>query len=184
MEIFQLISQFLQFLASWFPHLVHIDVRYLGVRFVRGKDATLALPGMRVYWPLTTDLVVWPVISRTLILESQSLRTSDNVTVALKLRLLYTVDDAVLLLTSLHEPDDSIRDLALGAATEVICNHTLDELTADIRQTNRNMLLETRKPLEKVGLRVSLSQLASLAPAVVIQHYGELPVRRSEEDYE
>lgn len=181
MEILQVIGQLFQFIASWVPRMVHIDVRHRGVRFVRGLEPKIARPGLRVYWPLTTELTIWPVISHTLQLESQSLRTRDGESVELRLRLVYSTDDPVLLLNTLYEPDDSIPDLALGAAAEVVCSHTLAEMFGDIQQTNRELLRATRRPLGRVGVRVRKAQVASLVRVTAIKHFGSVPVQEQEE---
>ena len=181
MEVLQVIGQLFQFIASWVPRLIHVDVRHRGVRFVRGLEPVLVEPGLRVYWPLTTELTVWPVISHTLQLDSQSLRTSDGESVELRLRLVYSTDDPVLLLNTLYEPDDSIPDLALGAAAEVVCSHTLEEMFADIQSTNRELLQATRRPLGRVGVRVRKAQVASLVRVSAIKHFGAIPVMEQEE---
>jgi regulator of protease activity HflC (stomatin/prohibitin superfamily) len=92
------IGALVQWFAAWVPRIVHVDVREAGVRFVRGKPAQLAKPGIRFYWPITTVFVIWPTNLQVLRLRSQSLRTKDHVLVELELVVAYVVVDVVQVL--------------------------------------------------------------------------------------
>lgn len=179
-EFLHLIGQLLSFFASWVPRLVHVDCRYRGVRFVRGKPPKLAMPGLRFYWPLTTDFAVWPIIARTLQLESQSLVSSDGASVELKVRIVYTVPDPVLLLAELYAPENSIADLALGVTSEIVGGMTVDEITRDIRGTNRQLLQAIRRPMQRVGIRVQLAQIASFTRVLALKHFQETVAREDD----
>lgn len=166
------IGELVQWLAAWIPRIAHVDVRHRGVRFVRGKEPKLVLPGLTLFWPIMTEMIVWPVITQTLRLRSQSLRTLDHQTIELEILVTYQISDIVALFGELHNPESGISDLCLGAARKVVCTTSLIALEQDVEQTDRQLLDEIRKQVNTLGVRIKRARFVSLVPSRAVKHFG------------
>lgn len=166
------IGQLAEWLAAWIPRIVHVDARCRGVRFVRGKDPTLVKPGITFYWPVMTNLLVWPVITQTLKLRSQSLRTCDHSSVELEILVTYRINDLVALFGELHDPESGIADLCLGAARQIVCCSTLEELERDAKKTDEGLEKEIQKQVRSLGIDIRKARFVSLVPVRPMKHFG------------
>lgn len=166
------IGELARWFAAWIPRLVIVDVRYRAVLFRRGKIVRERGPGLVIYWPLVTVLELWPVNLQTLRLESQSLRTIDRIAVEMRILVVFWVADLKTLLVELHDPDSGIGELCLGAARQVVCSSTLEELESDSSETDSRLINEIRKLIHPLGVRVKRARFTDLTPAPAMKLFG------------
>jgi len=169
---FAWIGQLMEWLATWIPRIAHVDARCRGVRFVGGREGRLVKPGITVYWPIVTNLIVWPVVTQTLKLRSQSLRTADHHTVELEILVTYRISDLVALFAELHDPESGVADLCLGAARQVVCCSTLQALENDARRTDEALEKEIQKQVRALGIDIRRARFVSLVPVRPLKHFG------------
>jgi regulator of protease activity HflC (stomatin/prohibitin superfamily) len=128
MSAFEWLSELMQFFGRLIPQLLIIKSTTAGVKFVRGAHPKVMGPGLHVYWPIVTQIEVYPSVRQTLELSNQILTTKDGVTVAIGQVVVYTIEDMFELLTTVYEPEEAIADIAKGAVIEVVRGFTYKEL--------------------------------------------------------
>lgn len=167
------LGDLIKWLVQFVPRVVHVNHIHRGVRFVRGREPVIAEPGMRVYWPFTTELIVWPVNLQVLRLSSQTLRTADKQLVEIEILVSYTIHDPVMLFAQLHDPDSGIGDLCLGAARQLVGSETLEHLEENTRATDSALRRHTEKLVANLGIKIKRARFISIAlNPIAHKHFG------------
>ena len=125
---FQWLSDLIRWLGKLVPRIIIVLTTHAGVKWVRGKYPKLLEPGLHFYWPIVTEVTVYPQVRQTANLPCQLLMTSDSKTVMVGGIVVYDVKDMLRALTKTYELDETIRDLSLVAIKKVVISRTLDEL--------------------------------------------------------
>ena len=75
---FAWLGEIMNWFGKWFPRLLIVRSTHAGVRFRHGKKPEALMPGLRVYWPLVTEVDIIPTARQTHNLPTQALMTSDG----------------------------------------------------------------------------------------------------------
>lgn len=165
------IGQIIEWFGQFIPRLIILDPTQGGVKLRRGNEVTEVQAGIHIYWPVITLIKVWPIARQTIDLTAQSFETKDNVTVQVSGMITYTVSDVVALLTSVFEPDNTIRDIGMTVLQEVLIQYTWEELrTGMIEGTLRKELVrEAQRELRTYGIKVMKVGIKDLARTTVFK---------------
>lgn len=162
-------------IAEWFgqfiPRWVIVPTTMGAVKFVRGSRVVKLSAGWHLYWPLTTQMTIYPVVRQANDLRAQTIVTKDNHTAVIAGLIVYEVSDIEALVAQTFDPDDTIRDIALSAIHDACIQYTWDglHLAAQSGALDRDLLKETRRNLERYGVRVLKMALTDLAPCRVFR---------------
>jgi regulator of protease activity HflC (stomatin/prohibitin superfamily) len=166
------IGELAKWFAAWIPKLIIVDKRNKAIKFVRGSKAKEVGPGLIFYWPIITICEIYPVVQQALTLKTQTLRTKDKVVLEVECLVTYAIVDLLTLVTEVHDPDQWIADICLGAARQVVCTSTLEELENDHTATDRSLANEIRKLVKPLGVRVVRARFISQTPIKAIKLFG------------
>ncbi len=86
---FAWLSQLIETLYKFVPHILIIRATHGGVKWVRGKRIRLLSPGLHFYWPLTTEVEVVVTARQTLAIPDQVMATKDGKKVVVKTLVVY-----------------------------------------------------------------------------------------------
>ncbi|MCP4900908.1 MAG: hypothetical protein GY906_28405 [bacterium] len=163
------IGKFMEWLASWFPHILVIKTTHRGVAWVRGKKIKELTPGVRFIWPIWTEYYIVPVVRQTLDLPEQTLTTKDGFAIHIGVVIVYDVADVVRMLTVQYDHDDTISDIGQVAVRKYTINRTFEELRID----DGAELKETvQKQMRRYGVAVREASVVDLAKTKVITMVG------------
>jgi regulator of protease activity HflC (stomatin/prohibitin superfamily) len=87
------IGQLAEWIGRFFPRWQIVTSTHGGVKFVRGARVVPLAPGMHWFWPLTTELLLYPTARQAVDLRSQTFVTADNKTIAVGGLIVYEVKD-------------------------------------------------------------------------------------------
>ena len=182
MDAFSWVGSLIEWIASLIPRLTVIRATHAGVRFVRGWKVVVMEPGLHVYWPIVTEIDIWPTVEAPCKLPPQTLETADDKTVMVAGFFRYNVTDIEAVLTRMTEPESMIRDIGRAAVKHVICKRDKNELKEHAK-LDRALLGRVQSELKGKGVEVVSATLSDLAPARVIKicHEGMQPDFESEE---
>jgi hypothetical protein len=176
---FAWLGSMMEYIGQFIPHLYHIQATHTGVKFVRGKAAVKMTPGVYLYWPLTTNIMSYPIGRQAFVLRPQTCTTADDKTIVFSFVLSYTVFDGIALLGGrVWEPDETFEEICLGLSNHVIVSKTWEELkrahadgslAAELKQV-------ARRELRKFGVNVRSANPTDLAPCKVIKLMGNAKV--------
>ena len=172
-----------RWLAAWIPRLEICRATHGGVKFVRGKNVREVRPGLYVYWPAVTEVVLLPTVCHPVNLPPQSLTTRDGKTVLVSVTLVVEVADVVKALAKTWDVDQMIADVAGAATMEVVSERTWKELRQD--DAVEDLVRAARRLLRPYGVRVVKGRFTDCARHTVIRTIGrETVVPAPEEDVE
>ena len=173
---FQWVDDLLRWFAKWLPTFRIVTGDHGGVKWKRGKHAVLVKPGLCWFWPAVSVVELYPVVRQTVNLPTQCLLTANNHEVVVGGIVVYDVADVLRLLTTTHEPDDAVRDLALVAIKLVVTTRTLDELRTEQGAIDDALTKELRQKLARpFGVRVLSCYLSDFATCHVLKLVGLQP---------
>lgn len=167
------LGHIIEWFGSLIPRLRVVRSTHGGVRFRHGKDAQPIKPGLRVYWPIVTELDILPVVRQTHNLPSQSLTTKDDKTIVVSGVVVYEIRDVVSALAKNWDISDTINDITMCAITQVITSHDYAYILENITGSVQNDLTHvTRRKLKSYGIRVYRTALTDFSRALVIKNLG------------
>jgi regulator of protease activity HflC (stomatin/prohibitin superfamily) len=165
------LTDLVRWVAQIVPRIVIVRTTHSGVKFVRGRWPKAMAPGLHLAWPITTSWTVYPIARQSVNLNTQTLITKDNVTIAVGAIVVYEVSDILELIAHAYDPDDTISDISLAAVKSYVVAATLN----DLRHARMDRMLTKRiqKALAPWGVKVIRAQLSDLAPCRVIRIWND-----------
>ena len=137
---------------------------------MRGWKVRPVGPGIHWWWPVTTELSVYPVARQANDLRSQTLETEDEVTVVASSVIVYEVHDIKALIAYTYDPDNTIMEVALATVQDVLTRLTWKEAsTMKRRILNTALKNNAQKVLEPYGVTVLNMNLTDLARCQVLK---------------
>jgi regulator of protease activity HflC (stomatin/prohibitin superfamily) len=165
---FAWVRYIMEWLGQFIPRWEIVSTTHGWVKFVRGTNVSTGGAGIVWYWPATTNILTYPVVRQTTPLPSQVITTRDRQTVTLCGMVVYEVFDLEKLLAHTYDPDDTIKDIAASALTDVCCKLTWEEIQSGQGRTLDTKLKNAaRNELEDYGVRVLKFTLTTLAATKV-----------------
>jgi len=136
--------------------------------------------GIVFWWPAVTVLTVYPVARQANNLQAQTIVTKDNKTFAVAGMIVFHIHDPLTLITTVFDPDDTIRDIALSAIHDACIQHDSESLleTARSGKLDREMRSESYKQLKRYGVTVEKVTLTDLSPCRVYRLVNSEPTER------
>lgn len=172
MEAFDWIGQLFQWIGSFFPRVHIVRSTHKGVKFRFGKKVKKINPGICIYWPLVTEIDIWPVARQTHNLAPQCAVTKDKVEITITVVVVYKIVNIIKSLTKNWDFNDTITDIAATAVPPVIMQHTYDDLILQIAdETIQHQLTQAiRAKLLRFGVKVSHVGITDFSKCLVIKN--------------
>ena len=168
---FAWLGQLMEWFAKWFPRLIIVRLTHAGVRYRHGKKAEALMPGLRIYWPLVTEVEVIPTARQTHNLPTQALTTSDGKKVVVSGVVIYRIKDIVATMARNWDVSDTLNDISMVALTKIITTHTFDYLLQHLTDEVQDKIThETRKKLRMYGVSVFWAAITDFAECIVIKN--------------
>ena len=161
----QLVAWFGQFIPRW----AIVPTTHAGVKWKYGHTPSLLEPGVHWWWPLTSLLVLYPVVRQTVTLESQVMFTTDEKAVPFNASVVvtYTVHDLLALLTTCHDPDEVVAEVGQIAVFDVLSKKTWEALTTDDLKAELTSTVQV--VLEPFGFTVVQAAVTELTQCKVLK---------------
>ncbi len=168
---FAWLGEIMVWLGKFFPRLVIVRSTHAGVRFRHGSNPSQLDPGLRIYWPLVTEVEIIPTARQTHNLPTQALLTSDGKKVVVSGVVVYAINDVVATIARNWDVSDTLNDISMIAITKIITTHTLDYLLQHLTDEVQDKLThETRRKLRRYGVAVYWTALTDFSECLVIKN--------------
>ncbi len=150
---------------------------------VRTAEAGL---GVRLPWPVGSDERVAVTVSRQSEPGSRRLLTGDTNLVDLELTVQYVVGDPVVFVTGLADVDQTVADVALAAATELVAALEVDVLLTTGRaalEQGIEQRAQARLDSLSAGVRLTSIEVRELAPPpAVVDAFNDVSSARGDRE--
>ena len=165
-SIFGWFGDIMGWVMGFFPHLLIIRTTHKGVKFVRGSKTVVLEPGLRWYWPLTTEVEIMAVTRQTINLKSQRLTTKDGVQVSVSVVVIYKITDILKSLVETWDYVETIGDSAQAAVVKIITTNDYEKLISEISTRVESAL--TARMRSKLGLHVERAAFTDFCRTISI----------------
>lgn len=170
---FAWLGEVMNWIGKWFPRLIIVRSTHAGVRFRHGKTTSALEPGLRVYWPLVTEVEIVPTARQTHNLPTQALLTKDGHRVVVSGVVVYKVNDIVATIARNWDVSDTLNDISMVAITKIVTTHTLEYLLEHLTdEVQQKLTAETRRRLRRYGLSVYWTAMTDFAECIIIKNIG------------
>lgn len=165
------IGQIFEWFGKFVPRWEIVEPQVQGVKYVKGAKVVICEPGIHWWWPVTTKWETHQVVRQADELQSQTIVTVDDKTIAVSGLLVYRITDLATLVTNAYAPMELVQDIALTAVHDVCCSMTWEELKGEQRKGTLDTKLRNaaKAQLKEYGVDVVKCMLTDLAPARVIK---------------
>ncbi len=166
------VGKLFEFIGALFPRLLVVEATDAGVAFVRGKHTKELRPGLHVYWPFWTEVVLVPVVRQTLALTGKTLTTADGREVVAGGMVRYKIRNVLKALSETHDIDSAVEDESTAVLCEYITSQTFANIQTGRSAVNTELTKRLRDVLSAYGVTVILAQLTDFAPCTTLVHVG------------
>ncbi len=167
------IGDLVRWLTSWLPHLVLVRRTERAVKFIRGHTREVG-PGLHLWWPITTEVEVRPVVRQVMGLGSQTLTTKDSQPVIVDGLLVFTIGDLHTYLVENWEAEDSLGEVGQAGIRKAVVSEDFEDIQKGMADVDNRLTREAQKLLERFGVTVELMRLTSFARAHVVNLVGDM----------
>jgi regulator of protease activity HflC (stomatin/prohibitin superfamily) len=171
---FSWLGQIFEALLQLVPRRVIVRATEAGVKWSLWFKPREMRPGIRMWWPLISDIEVIVVARQTLNTPTQSLMTKDGETVVAGGVVIFKISDVVQAIGRQNWcPETTAGDIVQAALVEVIATHECDYILENISGKIEEELTEKcRKQLRQFGVHVSRAALADFSTVRQLNHSG------------
>lgn len=159
-------------LAELWP-FVKVHSYQQGVRFRCGKDVARCAPGVHFAFWWFEEIMVVDVVEQSINLPTQSVTTHDNVAVTFSANILYEVEDARVMYTSVQDFDDSLTAAAMNHLAQKVRAWSWDELVDGQRDLEKSLKGTLSTRAARWGVKITDVAFTDMARARVYRWYGD-----------
>lgn len=171
---FAWLGQIFDALLQFFPRRVIVRATHGGVKWGWRGGVKELKPGVRIYWPLLSEVEIVVTARQTVNTRTQALITRDGRTVAVGGVVIYSISDVIQSIGKLNfDPTDTVGDISQAAIVQVITSMTFEEIMAGVSTTVEEALTHRcRKSLRQYGVYVHRAALTDFSPSKAINLLG------------
>ena len=138
------LNKLVESILKLIPTIRLVTADEMGIRATLGTREKILKPGWYFHWPIFQWLQTAPVVLQIIDLRCQSVTSRDGHCMLVSGALQYVIRDIRAALLAVHDYDQAIQRLSLGAIQSFVARHTKAELTAlDLETHVINELDET-----------------------------------------
>lgn len=160
------IGQLIEWFGQFIPRALVVNITQGAVKMRLGNEITELLPGkVHIYWPFISTVKIVDTARQTLDLTTQTFDTKDGICVLASGMITYQVNDVVALLTTVYDPDNTIRDVGMSTVQEVLVRYTYEELKSgnEAGTLKKELAREAQRELKTYGIKVLKVGIKDLA---------------------
>jgi len=163
--MFQWLSDIVLALLEIVPRRVIVRSTHRGVKWRMHRGPVEMKPGLRIWWPLLSEIEVIPVARQTLNTSTQALMSKDAQQVVAGGVVVYSIQDVVRAIGERnYDVDDTVNDISQAAIVEVITAWDVHDLLENIHgQVEEDLTATCRRQLRQYGVYVHRAALTDFS---------------------
>lgn len=169
------IGEIVAWIANWIPQIIHVKVTEQGIKYVRSK-AKLIEPGLHVYWPITTQVEIYPVVRQVMELPTQTVVCKDgdgNANVAVGGVVIYSISDLYMFMVENYDAADSMSEAAQTGIRKAVLAESVQSINEGRAKIDNRLTREVQNAVKEFGVEVEVARLTTFAPTQVLSLLGD-----------
>lgn len=162
---FAWLGQIFEALLQFVPRRVIIRATEGGVKWSLWREPKEMKPGIRIYWPLISDIEVGTVARTSFNTPTQPLQTKDGKEVVAGGVVVYHINDVIQAWGKQnHDPANTAQDIVQAVIADVVSTHNHEYiLTEMFGKVEKEITAKARKQLRCFGVYVGRAGLAAFS---------------------
>lgn len=170
------IGDLVELFISFVPHLDNMKANHAGIKFKRGGKVQEIKPGLYWYWPIVTEVQELPTKRQTMRLDTQTLTTTDDQTIATSAVVVYEINNIRKAIVDTWDIEETIGDAAQYAVVQAITSRSFEEARAAMTGAIPDELKkQCAKDLRQFGVAVKDAFLSDLTFTTAYRVMGDGP---------
>lgn len=162
------IGELAHWIANFVPRIVIVQKNETGVRYKHGHKTIAIKPGIRVYWPVITNIEIVSSARRTTDLPVMTLTTKDGLAVKVKACMVWKIVDPIKAVVETFDIEgETVPDKGRKGVVPVIVSSNLEDLLKDLVKVEKKVTSKVRVALNQFGVKVEEVFFAELAQTKV-----------------
>lgn len=163
--------QWFESLISWFglfiPRRIIVRKTDRLIKFKWNGDVGEELPGMRFYWPITTEVEEITVVRQPLDIKSFSLVTKDNIPVIVDATVIYKIVDAVQFMSENFDSYTAVSEAVSASLRNILCQKTFKEIQESV-DIDDELTENAQEDTEDFGVEIYYCRLQNFTYCIPI----------------
>ena len=165
------IGDLIRYFARLVPRLQLVRITERAVKFRRAKALEVG-PGLHWWWPVTTEMDVYPVVRQVMSLAQQMIQTHEGKTIVVDGVLVYTVEDLYTFCVDNHDAEENMAELAQAGMRKAVLSTSMEEIGSGRAKFDNRLTTEAQKSLKGFGVAIESMRLQSCSEGTVHIHAG------------
>lgn len=165
------IGDLVRYFARLVPRLQLVRITERSVKFSRSKAREVG-PGLHWWWPVTTEMDVYPVVRQVVSLEQQMIQTSEGKTIVVDGVIVYSIEDLYTFCVENHDAEENMAELAQAGMRKAVLSTPLEEINGGRAKFDNRLTTEAQKSLAGFGVAIESMRLQSFTEGNVVIHAG------------
>jgi len=165
------IGDLVRYFARLVPRLQLVRITERAVKFRRHKALEVG-PGLHWWWPVTTEMDVYPVVRQIVSLEQQMIQTDEGKTIVVDGVIVYSISDLYTFCVENHDAEENMAELAQAGMRKAVLSTPFDEINAGRAKFDNRLTREAQKSLQDFGVEIESMRLQSCTEGMVHIHAG------------
>jgi regulator of protease activity HflC (stomatin/prohibitin superfamily) len=167
------IGEIIAWIACWIPQIIHVKATEKGVKYIRSR-AELIEPGLHLYWPITTQVNLYPVVRQVLDLPTQTVVCKDetasggSTAVAVGGVVIYTITDLYMFLVDNYDASASMVEAAQTGIRKAVLAESVQSINGGRAAIDNRLTKEVQAAVKSFGVEVEAARLTTFSPTQVL----------------
>lgn len=158
--MFETLSNIIKTFIRFIPHLIIVRATEAGIKFVRGKKVVKLVPGLWWYWPITTEVDIYPIVRQIIDLPPRLIMTNDCQSVLVSGVVVYSISDIKAFIVDNYEAEASIKEVSSAAVRDIIVTTNLEDVQqSDTEEIDSRITEQVKESLIEFGIEVEYFRL-------------------------
>lgn len=160
------IGQLVEWLGRWIPQIFHVKATDKAVKYIRDR-AEIIEPGIHIYWPITTQVTMYPVVRQVVNLPNQIMQC-DGVNVVVGGIVIFDITDLYKFMVENYDAEDSMLESAQTGIRKAVLAETVESINGGRAKIDHRLTREVQSAVEAFGVSVEVVRLTTFAPTQVL----------------
>lgn len=166
-SLFQWFESIINWFGLFIPRRVIVRKTDRLIKFKWNGDVTEEMPGMRFYWPITTEIEEITIVRQPLNIKPFSLVTKDNIPVVVDATIVYKIDDAVQFISENWDSYTAISEAVSASLRNMLSKKTFKEIQ-ESDDIEHELTEITQEDTEDFGVEIYYCRLQNFTYCIPI----------------
>jgi len=166
-SLFQWFESIINWFGLFIPRRVIVKKTDRLIKFKWDGEVTEEMPGMRFYWPITTEIEEITVVRQPLNIKPFSLVTRDNFPVVVDATVVYKIVDAIQFMSENFDSYTAVSEAVSASLRNILSQKTFKEIQQSL-DIDEELTTNAQEDTEDFGVEIYYCRLQNFTYCIPI----------------